>query len=178
MQKIPKYSTFETSVGDTLTRKLKGGICIAHGCGRPGEKHNKRKKRNLLCTKHRHLEQTTKHPCRTAYRKLKSNAKRREKEFTITYEYFEEWCNRTGYLKHKGRGKGYATIDREDDSKGYVPGNLKIMEHSCNCRKQFIDKWLDRKYGTTTHQEDYEESDINDKYEWLEEHKPTEDLPF
>lgn len=77
----------------------------------------------------------TRNPVRAAYNALKQNATRREIIFTITYEYFAQWCRRSDYMAGKGRTKESYTIDREKNELGYVPGNLQVLTNSQNARK-------------------------------------------
>lgn len=74
-------------------------------------------------------------PHKYFYGKLKNNAKRRGKEFTITLEDFIEFCQDTEYLDGKGRGATSFHIDRDDETKGYVKGNLKKRTNIENVRK-------------------------------------------
>lgn len=147
--------------GKAADKKRGKGQCMVVGCFNLGEKDPRRKKRTSLCVKHRYEQQIANSPCRHCYRHLKGSAKRRNKVFTITFEYFEQWCAETGYIEKRGRKAGYFTVDRIDDTKGYEPGNLQIMEHTANTRKQYIDKWLMQKYGSgggmATREEAYDE---------------------
>lgn len=171
--------------GKYYEQKRAKGICVAMGCSRPAEKDKRRPKPNKFCAKHRNQQQNENNMCRVTYRHLKYSAKVRNKPFTITYEYFEQWCNETGYLAIKGRGAGFYTVDRIKQELGYEPGNLQVKEHTQNIRKYYIDTWLAKKYGPSqaTRQEEYEECDWND-FEWIDgepvkkQPKPMEDCPF
>lgn len=74
-------------------------------------------------------------PIKAAYRDLRSNAKRRGKEFIITFEYFKNLCKDTGYIEGKGRFKSCLTIDRVNPLMGYVEGNIRVILNSDNSRK-------------------------------------------
>lgn len=63
------------------------------------------------------------------------NAKRRRKEFTLTYKQFEEFCKRTGYNINKGRNAECLSIDRIDDKKGYTIDNIQAITISENITK-------------------------------------------
>jgi hypothetical protein len=76
-----------------------------------------------------------KNPVRYAYDVLKMNAKRRGKHFGITFKEFQKFARRSDYLAGKGRRKESYTIDRIDNSKGYVIGNLQILTLSQNSKK-------------------------------------------
>lgn len=66
------------------------------------------------------------------YSLLKSNAKRRGKEFTLTLEEFKTFCQETGYLQGKGKKKKSMSIDRIDHTKGYSIDNIQILSLSEN----------------------------------------------
>ena len=66
------------------------------------------------------------------YTKLKANAKQRGKEFTLTKEEFEAFCNETKYLELKGKSADSYTIDRIDASKGYSIDNIQILTLRAN----------------------------------------------
>jgi len=74
-------------------------------------------------------------PIAYCYNSLKSNAKRRGKDFDLTLEEFRIFCEETGYIDNKGKRKDSATIDRKDASKGYSLGNLQILSLEENSRK-------------------------------------------
>ncbi len=58
---------------------------------------------------------------------LRRNATRRKKEFTITLEFFREFCYATNYIQKKGRSGDAYTIDRIDNDKGYTSDNIRIL---------------------------------------------------
>lgn len=68
------------------------------------------------------------------YRALKDNATRRGKEFALTFEYFEQFCKDNNYLERKQAGEDL-TIDRIEVTKGYIPGNLQVLDRAANTRK-------------------------------------------
>lgn len=70
-----------------------------------------------------------------SYNTLKANAKRRGKDFQLTLEEFKKFCVETNYLVGKGRSKTSLSIDRVENSIGYVLSNLKILTVSDNARK-------------------------------------------
>lgn len=69
------------------------------------------------------------------YNTLKSNSKRRGKNFQISLEEFKNFCIETNYLAGKGRSKTSYSIDRVDNSIGYVLSNLKVLTISDNAKK-------------------------------------------
>jgi len=87
-------------------------VCITKHC------RNKRA-RGKKCYTCISREQTLKNPMGRAYRNLKSNAKRRGKSFTLTYEQFAYFAIKTDYLNKRGiTSEGYH-IDRKLNCYGY-----------------------------------------------------------
>ena len=113
------------------TDRFIGGvkICAAYRCVRPVGKHKR------FCPKHHHRYQKEHNPIGYAYSLLRSNAKRRGKEFAITLEQFKKFCEDTGYLAGKGKSSTSMSIDRIDSSKGYSIDNIQILPLSENSRK-------------------------------------------
>lgn len=72
-----------------------------------------------------------------AYYTLKSNAKRRGKEFDLTPEQFEQFCRKTLYIGYKGRTGTALSIDRIDSSKGYTMDNIVVLTNRENGAKGF-----------------------------------------
>jgi hypothetical protein len=73
---------------------------------------------------------------RSAYAALKHNAKRRHKQFTISFECFKQFCFETNYMAGKGRTKKSYSVDRIKEELGYVEGNLQVLTVSDNSRKR------------------------------------------
>jgi hypothetical protein len=103
--------------------------CQAHAC------RNKKAGRAKLCHRHLRILEKERDPVRYAYRVTRQNAKRRGKDWSITYEEWAEFCSRTQYLENKGRGPNSASLDRIDPAKGYSLDNLRILSLSENSRK-------------------------------------------
>jgi len=80
-------------------------------------------------------QKRARNPLRYAYDVLKMNAKRREKPFTITFDYFKKFAIETDYIAGKGRTKKSYSVDRIRNDLGYVPGNLRVLTCSDNARK-------------------------------------------
>lgn len=75
------------------------------------------------------------HPLKYAYQTFKDNAKRRGKDFNVTYDEFIDFDSETHYLKKKGKGPNDASIDRLVNSKGYSINNMQILSLSDNSAK-------------------------------------------
>lgn len=84
------------------------------------------------CVKKNYKERN---PERYAFYVLKNNAKRRGKEFTITFDYFKRFAKKHEYMSKKGRTKTGLHIDRKKEHLGYIPGNLQVLENTDNVKK-------------------------------------------
>lgn len=98
---------------------------------------NKKPKRKggLVCHSCNIRRYAIKNPVKYAFFVLRQNAKRRGKEFNITFEYFKNFVNQTHYMDYKGKTKTSFTIDRKDNSLGYISGNCQILTLSENASK-------------------------------------------
>ena len=74
-------------------------------------------------------------PEKYSYFVLKNNAKRRGKEFSITFDYFLLFVKKHNYIAGKGITKNGLHIDRINESMGYVEGNLQVMTNTENVKK-------------------------------------------
>lgn len=88
-----------------------------------------------FCHKCRSRKYRLKNPCKDAYYKLKGNANRRGIKFELSYEYWKQWCEETGYLETRGTSGESMTVDRVKAYKGYVDGNLQILTRVENVEK-------------------------------------------
>lgn len=109
-------------------------LCCAYKC------KNKRASRDRFCPKHRHRFRKENNLLLYTYNALKYNAKRRGKPFSLTIEEFAQFCEESNYLALKGKHKNNMTIDRINSSLGYEIGNIQIMRHGDNSKKQNRDE--------------------------------------
>lgn len=93
--------------------------------------------KNNYCSKCQRL----KNPEKYAYQTLKDNAKRRGKEFTLTFEQFSEFAVKTSYIARKGRKKDSLHIDRIYENNGYTKENIQTLTNSENVRKYLKYYW-------------------------------------
>ena len=77
----------------------------------------------------------SKYPELSAYHNLKTNAKRRGKEFGLTFGQFVEFCHKTDYIGGKGKTAQSLTIDRIDNEKGYTLDNIRTLTNAENAQK-------------------------------------------
>jgi hypothetical protein len=108
-------------------------LCCAYRC------KNRRQKRDRFCSKHRKRYKKETNPEAYHFDILRSNAKRRGKDFKLTLEEFKLFCEDTSYLKLKGRSAKSASIDRIDPEKGYEYGNIQVLTLAENSAKRHID---------------------------------------
>jgi len=80
-------------------------------------------------------------PIRYSYINLRTNAKRRGKVFTITLDYFRQFCYSTPYLTGKGRTATSWTVDRIIEELGYIEGNIQALQNADNVRKYLNYDW-------------------------------------
>lgn len=70
-----------------------------------------------------------------AYSTLKNNAKRRGKDFDLSFEDFCKFAKEIEYIKRKGVKGTSIHIDRIDGSKGYTLNNIQALTNSENVKK-------------------------------------------
>ncbi len=99
--------------------------CSVHRC-------NKSVKGLGLCPNHYQQDWRKKNPINYAYHTLKENAKRRDKEFYLTYGQFRNFCSETGYIEMKGKNGTSFSIDRIDPEQGYHINNIRVLTLSAN----------------------------------------------
>jgi hypothetical protein len=104
--------------------------CNTKGC------RNRARKGAADCSKCHQRKFRERNPLSAAYAKLKWSAKRRGIEFTITRVQFECFCKLSGYLEKTGNEGHSLTVDRKDNLKGYVPGNIQPLTRARNAEKR------------------------------------------
>lgn len=110
-------------------KKAEGRHCCAYNCT-----NEPIKKKGGLCHKHYARKMREENPMYMRYNQFKSSAIQRGKDFSITWEQFKRFCDRTGYLKKGFRGRN-ATLDRRCNIHGYHIWNLQILSLVQNSRK-------------------------------------------
>ena len=112
------------------------GACRVRGCRAhvsPGTCNGR------FCRRCRDRRFKLRQPLSYAFQKLRSNARRRGHEFTLTCAEFARFCGATGYLESAGKLPGSTSIDRIDSARGYSLDNLQVLTLRENSRKQFVD---------------------------------------
>jgi len=123
--------------------KVAKGKCCYSGCGKPITAKNR-----LMCYHHKHQMQKINNPLSTAYNTLRLNAKRRGKEFAISFQYFKDFCAKTKIMLGRGIKADSYHIDRIKEELGYVEGNLQVLTNTENLKKYREYDWY-LKRGTT-----------------------------
>ena len=101
---------------------LKEERCATPGC------RKKRKGFARLCSKCLARQWAERHPISYTLSKLRWNAKRRGKAFTLTLEQFTAFClSHPDYLTAKGRHSRCLSIDRRDAKEGYHIWNIRLL---------------------------------------------------
>ena len=85
-------------------------------------------------------------PMRYAYNTLRTNARRRGKVCTLTYEEFEQFAVEVGYLKKKGVKQTCYHIDRIDETGGYTRDNIQLLTNRDNVIKSLSHRRLMKYY--------------------------------
>jgi hypothetical protein len=87
------------------------------------------------CSKHRQREYRKNNPIKAAFQNLRSNASRRGKDFSLTFEQFKSFAIETDYIAGKGRTVESYHIDRIDENQGYHVWNIQVLTNSENVKK-------------------------------------------
>ncbi len=84
------------------------------------------------------------YPVKDTYYNLRSNAKRRGIEFSITLQEWEQFCIDTNYIELRGVHGDDLTVDRKKVWLGYTISNMQVLTKKANTKKQqqdIIDKY-------------------------------------
>ena len=119
--------------GPEYYRRRSKSLCTVKFC------KGKCRKSRARCPKHESQYQKETNPTGYFHNLMRTNAKRRNVPFTLTLSEFRAFCNKTGYLRLKGRGVGFASIDRINPEEGYHKDNIQIVEFGDNVRKRYVD---------------------------------------
>jgi len=105
-------------------------MCATKNCRR---KARAGRRRCTTCTKRLWRER---HPISYLYDNLRTHARERGKDFTLTLEQFSAFCADTGYHLTKGRHDSASTVDRIRSDLGYEDGNIRVLTHRENSQRQ------------------------------------------
>jgi hypothetical protein len=90
-----------------------------------------------FCSTCRSRKSRGKDVVRYAFNVLRSNARRRRKECTITIQQFRKFCKKHNYIEEKGRHADGLTIDRIRQEEGYHIWNIQILKNKDNIKKHW-----------------------------------------
>lgn len=128
-------------------KRVVKGICDIKYC------INKTPKGRNRCNTCKSKQWREKFPIKAAFNNLKASAKKRNIEFTLTLEEFEEFCYETEYIQYKGKTKHCYSVDRIDNDKGYTRDNIRILtvsENASKGKKKLIYDWFTKKAKVVT----------------------------
>lgn len=89
----------------------------------------------IICSTCRMKKSRNRHPLKYIYSNAKHNAKRRGKEWLLTYDEFVSFCNVTNYDTLRGRSALALSIDRIRNWEGYKIDNIRAITLADNSRK-------------------------------------------
>lgn len=107
------------------------GACPVRFCRNSSRQHGR------LCGTHHTTAWRKRNPVKAAWLNLRTHANRRKLAFDIPLEVFKELCERTGYLEGKGSRPESLAIDRIQNWKGYVMGNIRVVTVAVNGLKGY-----------------------------------------
>lgn len=134
-----RRATHESEGLFVLKAKPGEGLCCVKGC----RKDIGRSDKLGLCHAHYQYRWRMRNKKPSAYATLKTHAVARGLKFTISYDYFCGLMDCAGYWDHEAESRGeWLSIDRVDATRGYEPGNLRVITHSENAAKGMREKFL------------------------------------
>jgi len=118
-------------------KKIAGhGLCWVARC------RNRSMDDRCLCHRHHMARWRQKHQQSAAYRALKDHARNRGLAFTISVDYFKGLTDSFAFFERNGNRADTLTIDRVDATKGYEPGNCRVISLASNTAKGNRERWL------------------------------------
>jgi hypothetical protein len=120
-----------------MGKKMKGKKCATRSCRNISTDYHKK------CSTCRKREYNKKYPLLYTFHALRSNARRRGKDFNITLDEFKVWCAENGYMEGKGKTSNSFSIDRINDLEGYHINNMRILTLGDNVRKENVRRFAD-----------------------------------
>ena len=122
----------------TLKKKPGAGLCLVRGCSKEGHP-----KKTGLCHGHWQYRWRMRSRKKSAYATLRDHATGRGIEFTISLDYFLGLTDAVMFWDHEAESRGeWLTLDRVDATRGYCPGNLRVISLSHNSVKSCRERHL------------------------------------
>lgn len=119
---------------DCLT-KPRPGKCKVRYCRKLPRDIGTHPKSHQLCGHHYKMLWRFNNPLHAAFDDLRSSARKRRKEFTLTLEQFTALVAPTRYMDEKGKERHCLHIDRIDVTLGYTFENLQVITCTENVLK-------------------------------------------
>ena len=91
-----------------------------------------------LCSKCKSKQFKSRNPLRYFWNLLKSRARERGKEFSLTFEEYREFALSSGYFERKGKTAASLSIDRIDPAGPYAKWNIRAITLAENTRRNFV----------------------------------------
>lgn len=88
-----------------------------------------------VCNTCRDRAWRARYPEHHLWKNLKASARRRGIAFTITLADWITWCAANDFVARVGRGATSATVDREDDRRGYAIDNIRPLPNAENAAR-------------------------------------------
>jgi hypothetical protein len=102
----------------------------------------------FLCSTCRCRKTRIEDPERYNYNNIKNRAKQRGIDFTITLDQFRKFCYKVNYSGYAaGKATDSRSIDRIDNTKGYIEGNLAVVSIGYNVQKFFMYDYKTKEYS-------------------------------
>ncbi len=114
----------------TQLRKIKLGKCLTPFCSK------KAAKKCVHCHACHRQKWAEKYPEKYVYANLRGNARRRKKDFSLTFEEFISFISENDYMKLRGRGRLCLSIDRKRNWEGYHKDNIRTITVASNASKR------------------------------------------
>lgn len=89
-----------------------------------------------ICHKCRNRRYRDRNPMRAHFDTLRTHARARGIEFSLTFQQFAQFASESSYLELTGPFRMCLTVDRIDNTKGYVAGNIQPLTRSANSVKR------------------------------------------
>lgn len=114
------------------------GLCMVKGCRKEGHR-----RKFSLCHRCYQYRWRLLNKRKGMYAMLRDHARGRGIAFTVTYDYLMGLADAYAYFDHEAESRGeFPSIDRIDASRGYEPGNLRIVTVSQNVIKGHRERYL------------------------------------
>lgn len=94
--------------------------------------------KNVHCPKCVNRRWRERNPMRYFFNRLRYRAAERGHVFALPFEHYCELVLASGYLEKKGKTAASLSIDRIDEKKGYIVGNVQVITLSENSRKAWV----------------------------------------